>query len=334
MFKKIGLLLLVLAVAGVGIYKLFFDGQDVATQLEDAKTIESYHMEGNMEVINGEDQRDFLVKVSYADIDGVDHYRVSMLDLGVNQEQLIIRNTKGVFVLTPALNQVYEFKGDWPVNTPKPYVYQSLLKVFEGKHEVRRLEDGFLVLSDVSYPNSPQWAKQEIKFSPTLRPAWVHIYDSQGTVRMKLTFSVVEVNNTFENDYFEVQANMTAALVDAAEITAVADDLPLLPAGVTVSATLKEQTVAQVNGDKVHILTYEGNQAFTVIQKLLQKGETTVTVKIDGNLYDVYGGVAYQTGDVVTYIYNGVEYRFYSDVLKVNELIDIANGMEIITTKP
>ena len=41
-----------------------------------------------------------------------------MLDKGINQEQIIIRNADGVYVLTPALNQVYKFKGDWPLNIP------------------------------------------------------------------------------------------------------------------------------------------------------------------------------------------------------------------------
>lgn len=334
MLKKIGLLLLIVAVAGVAVYKLFFDEQDVAVQLQEAKTIDSYHMEGTMEVINGDDQRDFLIKVSYAQLEGKDYYRVSMLDQGVNQEQLILRNDKGVFVLTPSLNQVYEFKGDWPVNTPKPYIYASLLSVFDGNHEVRRLEDGFLVISQVDYPNAPDWATQEIKFSPNLRPMWVHIYDDKGAARLKLTFTVVEVNNTFEDDYFEVQPNMDLSRSTALDVTALPTDLPLLPAGVVLEASLKEQTTAQVNGLTIHILTYEGNDAFTVIQSLLSEAETTQVAAINGTLVDVYGGTAFQTEGILTFIYNGVMYRFYSDSLTVADMVGIANGMEVVVTKP
>jgi hypothetical protein len=32
-------------------------------------------------------------------------------------------------------------------------------------------------------------------------------------------------------------------------------------------------------------------------------------------------------------VYNGVEYKIYSDVLTKAELIEVANGMEVVVTK-
>lgn len=41
-----------------------------------------------------------------------------MIDKDINQEQILLRNKDGVYVLTPVLNQVYTFKGDYPLNSP------------------------------------------------------------------------------------------------------------------------------------------------------------------------------------------------------------------------
>ena len=68
-----------------------------------------------MEFINGEDIRQFYVEVAYEKNEDVDLFRVSLLDKGLNQEQILLRNADGVYVLTPALNQVYEFKGLYSV---------------------------------------------------------------------------------------------------------------------------------------------------------------------------------------------------------------------------
>ena len=41
----------------------------------------------------------------------------------------MLRNKEGVYVLTPKLNQVYQFKGDYPLNSPKPYFHYNHQKI-------------------------------------------------------------------------------------------------------------------------------------------------------------------------------------------------------------
>ena len=90
---------------------------------ETLDNLDSYYMEASMEFYKGEDTRKYVVKVSYKD-DENDLFRVSMYDKTSEQEQIILKNNDGVYVLTPALNQAYKFKGDWPLNGHKPYLYQ------------------------------------------------------------------------------------------------------------------------------------------------------------------------------------------------------------------
>ena len=240
--KRIILLVLIVLLVGFGIYKLVSkNNKGIKSQVNEVtENLNAYHMEANMEFHNGDDLREYLVKVSYKKDGSTPLFRVSLFDKGVNQEQIIIRNKNGVYVLTPALNQVYKFKGDWPLNGAKPYLYQST----------------------PNYKNSPNWTKQEMKMTSQLKPIWVHIYDKDNNIAVKVTFIKVEFDPTFADNYFEVSDNMTQARSElTTPTTSTINDLPLYPTNAIISATLKEQSVIQVGDMTQHILTYEGEEA-------------------------------------------------------------------------
>ena len=73
-----------------------------------------YHTEATKEIETKDEVRTFFVTVDYKLDEDKDLFRISLLDKNINQEQIMLRNKDGVYVLTPKLNQVYEFKGEYP----------------------------------------------------------------------------------------------------------------------------------------------------------------------------------------------------------------------------
>jgi len=176
MLKKVIVVGVILALLGVGVWKVFFSGPSISETIDNVnKNLTSYQLEATMDLNNGEEQRNFNVIVSYSKKNDKDLFRVSLYDTTINQEQIMLRNDDGVYVLTPTLNQVYQFKSGWPLNSAKPYIYQSLLEVFDGEYTTKKVSDGLIVTSEPNYKNAPQYAKQEIKFTNELTPVWVHI---------------------------------------------------------------------------------------------------------------------------------------------------------------
>lgn len=334
MWKKIVAGLLVVLVVVVAAFKIFQNNgnlEDIATKLNDSLT--SYQLEGTMEMSNGEEVRNYNVKVSYKHQDDDELFKVSLYDTNINQEQLMVRNEKGVYVITPTLNQVYEFKGDWPLNSPKPYIYQSMLDAFNQEHKVENLDDGYLVTTFPKFANANQWYKEEIKFNKELSPLWVHIYDKDDVIRVKFLVNKFEKDITYDNDYFDVNKTLEDSKSTSFDVTTKFEDLPLYPANADIEAVLKDQTTANINGESVHILAYEGSKPFTVVQRLLSKEEEVVISTIDGEMIDLMNGIGFVKDQTISCIYNGVEYKIYSDVLSVAELIEVANGMEVVVTK-
>ena len=320
---------LVLVLCG---WKLFFSGNSVEDQLKDLNTdVSSYHMEGTMQIGEGEEVRNFYVTVDYLKGEE-DNFRISLTDKDINQEQILLHNKEGVYVLTPVLNQVYTFEGDYPLNSPKPYLYHSLVQSFKEKDtNVEKLNDGYLISYDCEYENSPSWKKQDVKLSSDLKPVWVNIYDESNNVCVEITFSKVNFDTTYAEEFFDVSKNMETSRNEVISSSGEVE-LPFL-LETSVSSTLKEQTEATINGETVYILTYEGSKEFTLTQRLLEDSDEMITKEVSGSLVELPQGIGYYNNKNLMFIHNGVEYHIYSETLSVNEMIEILDSLDAVVEK-
>lgn len=335
MKKKIIAIVLVLVLICLAVIKIFLDKDDPNKTLQEVKdNLTSYYMEANMTLYNGEDKREFTVEVSYDKEDDDDLFKVSLFDKGINQEQIIIKNEDGVYVLTPSLNQVYEFNGSWPLNSPKPYIYQSMLDLVEGEYELKEIDDGYLITSKPNFDNKIQWTTQEVKFDKEFKPSYLNIYDSNNDLSLNLEVNKMEINKDFDDDYFNVDVNIQNSRTNSSYTSAVTEDeLPFLPVNSEVTSTLKESSTYEINGTTYYILTYEGAKSFTMVQRLLEDSEEVLTNNVDGKLVDLINGWGIYHDGILTYCYNSVEYNIYSNVLTLDEMIELANGVEVSYTK-
>ena len=335
MKKKIIAIIVVLALVCLAIIKIFKDNNDPNKTLEEVKeNLSSYYMEADMTLYNGEDKREFTVKVSYEKDEEDNLFKVSLFDKGINQEQIIIKNEDGVFVLTPSLNQVYQFNGTWPLNSPKPYIYQSMLDLKEGEYELKEVDDGYLITSKPNFDNKIQWTTQEVKFDKEYKPQFLNIYDSKNNLSLNLVVHNIEINKDFDDDYFDVDMNIEESRTNSLYTNAVTEEeLPFLPVNSEVESVLKESSTYEINGSTYYILTYEGSKPFTMVQRLLEDSEVVMKNNVEGQVVDLINGWGIYHDGILTYCYNSVEYNIYSDVLTMNEMIELANGVEVSYAK-
>ena len=74
--------------------------------------------------MNNEDSHKYNIDVAYKE---EDNFRVSLKNKTNNHEQIILRNSDGVYVLTPSLNKSFKFQSNWPENNSQVYIIQSVL---------------------------------------------------------------------------------------------------------------------------------------------------------------------------------------------------------------
>ena len=286
-----------------------------------------------MEILNGEEKRVFNVKVDYLKSEE-DLFKVSLYDTSINQEQILLRNKEGVYVLTPNLNKAHKFKSGWPLNSAKPYIYQSLLSVFDGDYELKKVEDGIIVESKLSYKHSPLYTRQEIKFSNEMVPVWVNIYNDKDEVVLRINFTRVEKDVSFEEDYFDLNKSMNMSRENISEdVVSPIEDLPYMLTGSDLNIELVDSVVVNIEDENMHMLVYSGDSNFTVIEKVSNACEELEVIETNGEIVMTINGFVILQEDKVSYTYNGIEIIIYGDSLDVATYLNIANGMEVSASK-
>lgn len=289
----------------------------------------SYKLEGNMEISSGEEFKNYAITSSWMKEGEDEFFKVSMVDKSLNQEQIILKNKDGVFVVTPSLNQVFKFQGEWPMNSPKPYLLQTMLEVIKGDHQMKKEKDGYLVSSDASYPSATNLIRQEIKFNKEVKPIYLMAYNQDNVAALTMEFTNVAYNEGFDAGYFETPK--TSIDTPTSGYTGMFD-LPLYPMSV-FDSKLVSSSVANVNGQEQHILEFSGDKSFTVVQTELAPNQDLAVTEVSGELVEGLGLVGYFDGSRLTAMDSQVQYSVYSSDLTPQEMMQIIQSMQVSVMK-
>lgn len=293
-------------------------------------SLNSYLLEGVMEVAEGEDTKSYDVSVKYLKQDDQDYFRVAMKDSGMDQEQEIIRNAEGVFVVTPTLNQIFKFQGNWPSNSLKPYLLQSMREIAADESaQIEQTEEGYQISAGVNYPNNRNFTQQEMVFSDDLKIKSVQIFDDDHVLQMKMLFSKVDYEPGLTAEDFQVPQQLEKETA-AEPITD--EDLPLMPME-TFGAVLSNSSVAENDGKVQYVLEYTGEKNFTIVEEVAESEETTQTIIMSGSLVDGLNMVGRYDGNHMTSVINSVRYTIYSDDLSEEEMSAVLQSMQVVVMK-
>lgn len=293
-------------------------------------SLNSYLLEGVMEVAEGEETKSYDVSVKYLKQDDQDYFRVAMKDSGMNQEQEIIRNAEGVFVVTPTLNQIFKFQGNWPSNSLKPYLLQSMREIAADESaQIEQTEEGYQISAGVTYPNNRNFTQQEMVFSDDLKIKSVQIFDDDHVLQMKMLFSKVDYEPGLTAEDFQVPQQLEKET--AAEPIA-DEDLPLMPME-TFGAVLSNSSVVENDGKVQYVLEYTGEKNFTIVEEVAESEETTQTIIMSGSLVDGLNMVGRYDGNHMTSVINSVRYTIYSDDLSEEEMSAVLQSMQVVVMK-
>ena len=293
-------------------------------------SLNSYLLEGVMEVAEGEDTKSYDVSVKYLKQDDQDYFRVAMKDSGMDQEQEIIRNAEGVFVVTPTLNQIFKFQGNWPSNSLKPYLLQSMREIAADESaQIEQTEEGYQISAGVNYPNNRNFTQQEMVFSDDLKIKSVQIFDDDHVLQMKMLFSKVDYEPGLTAEDFQVPQQLEKETA-AEPITD--EDLPLMPME-TFGAELSNSSVVENDGKVQYVLEYTGEKNFTIVEEVAESEETTQTIIMSGSLVDGLNMVGRYDGNHMTSVINSVRYTIYSDDLSEEEMSAVLQSMQVVVMK-
>ncbi len=293
------------------------------------ENMDSYILQGNMEVNKGEEVKSYAVEVGYENKEK-GFFKVSIVDKEINQEQIIIRNNQGVYVVTPSLNQVFKFEGDWPMNSPKPYLLQTIVDIVnQEKTEIEKKKDGYLIHAKVNYPNNKNFDHEEIMFDKKGQIKWLQIFNKDNQNEVKIVFQKVRYNVNLKKDYFKVPKELEKKV---SKTRIKEDDLPLYPVQI-FSSELQNVNKVNTGREVKHILEYSGNKNFTIVETKKHSVKDTQTVIMPGEMVDAMEIVGFYDGNHMSVIRDDVEFSVFSEELSPEEMMMVIQSMQVAVMK-
>lgn len=262
-----------------------------------------------------------------------DFYRVNLKNAEKEQNQMILRNEEGVFVLTPALNKSFKFQSDWPKNSSQAYLYESLVKdITEDKEAKFKATDKYYVFeTKTRYQNNKMLPYQEITLDKkSLEPVSVKVMDTDKNALVTVDFSDVKFDASFNKNDFNVQKNMTGAQLDKTVMADLSDPkfTVLYPEERDGIELISEKEVKTEDGKRV-VLTYDGDKSFTLVEeKTSVMPATSGPMQVSGEPVDLGFTIGALTDNSLTWTYNGVDYMMASNDLTPEELVSIARTVQ------
>lgn len=296
----------------------------LTSNLDDAK---SYYATGVMEVENNGQMYQYNVEVAYQQ---ENYYKVTLKNETTNNEQIILKNDEGVFVLTPALNKQFKFQSDWPLSSSQVYLYQSLLSDILNDTEATFVaeDEAYTFETQANYHGNRDLTTQKIVFDKkSLTPSEVYVLDTAGTPRVSMKFTSFKFNESLGDGYFDCQQTMEYSQETMGEGVTDVFTGELYPAYLPDGTTLANKQAIEIENGQRIIMTFDGEKDFTVIQEPVTYSEVLELETLLGEPILINGTVGAISGNSITWVENGVEFFLVSDTLEEEELVSVAASM-------
>lgn len=299
--------------------------KDLSKKVEDSK---GYYLTGELEIMNNEESYLYYVEVSYSE---GELFKVSLKNKTNNHEQIILKNEEGVYVLTPSLNKSFKFQSEWPYNNSQSYLLQVIMNDINNDNEriFEETEDGYVITAKANYSNNNNLVKQKVYIDKSGNFSKVEVVDASDNVKIRMTFSSIDMNSTFDNNYFKLENCMNSANVTEEDAPVSNIDEIIFPMYVPDNTYLSSQDkVSLENGERV-ILTFDGDKPFVLVQETAHKS-TDLIIPVSGEPSMILDTIGSLSDSSVNWVSNGIEYYVSSSSLSQQELLDVANSVGVM----
>lgn len=356
--KKIFLFLILICLILTGCGKQ--NEKEVLKEFQDkVLATDSYYLTGQMELLNNEDVYNYNITVSYKKDD---YYRIELTNVINDHKQIILRNSEGVYIITPSLNKSFKFQSDWPYNNSQVYLLSSLLDDINND-ENRTFEDtadGYIFTSTVNYPNNEKLTKQKVYFGKDYLPIKVEVMDADGNSEITMKFDKIDLKTEFNDTYFDLNSildtnnNVTDSnnhenntdgnnanesneaqepnnntTNDKTKETATIDDI-IYPMYLPVNTYLTNtERVDTENGERL-ILTFTGDSSFVLMEQVAKYSEVPEIIPTYGDVELIGSSLAVINDNSANWFDNGIEYYVVSDVMNTDELLQVVRSISVL----
>lgn len=342
--KKIILLSLMLIFLTCGCGKV--DVSKVKEDFENKVTkTKSYQLNGTMEIMNNEDTYVYTVEASFLKDD---FYKVRLINQTNNHEQIILKNTDGVYVVTPSLNKSFKFQSEWPNNSSQSYLLASLLQDIKNDENstLEETDNNYVIKANVNYPNNSELVYEKIYFDKEVNLERVEVYNDSDNVKIKVNIKSLDLKAGLDKDDFLLEdlIDQNCCSTDTCkdgekqcekeQETGSIEDA-IYPLYIPSETYLTSKDILDTESGERVILTYSGNKNFVLVEEKATSSTDFEIIPVYGDPLLLNDSVAALQANSIYWTSNNIEYYLAGNDLSNEELLSIATSLtniDIVTS--
>ncbi len=211
---------------------------------------------------------------------------------------------------------------------------QSILNDIKNddKRSFKKEDNNYIFKTEVNYPNNRSLVNQKIIIDKNLKPKSIKVYNDNNIAMMTMKFTKIDYNPTFKKDYFTLANSVETSKTDDYSLTVGELEDSIYPLNLPNGTKLvSEEKVSLDNGERV-IMTFDGEKPFLLVEETVSKNDSMVIIPTNGEPYMLQDSLGVLANNSLNWSSGGVEYYLVSDVLNQDELVDVAQSINVIPT--
>lgn len=291
--------------------------------------VKGYELTASMEVHTGNDPRAYDVSVWHTK---PDFYRVSVNPQGETDQQLIVRNKEGVFVVTPSLRKTHKFQSEWPKQNSQGYLIGALAEDLIADKNAVMTENDISYIFELATRNVDRTALpvQQITIDKkTMLPTKVSVLNEALQEQVVITFKDINLGKQHKAEEYAVEKFPENEEKKAASADIVNTEFQVYyPTMDWAHTKMTDKFEMRDEGQQRVILTYEGEKPFTLMQQPISYSETALPVFFEGDPADLGFTIGALTDQSLQWDKDGMSFFIASTKLTREELLEVAASVQ------
>ncbi len=308
----------------------------INTFVKKVENTKSYKLIGNMKIYNDEDTFVYDLESYYLK---ENNYKVVLTNQTNNHKQIILRNSDGVYVITPSLNKSFKFDSVWPDNSSQSYLLNPLKTdvTNDSKAEYQTTDEGYYIKSTVNYPNNNDLKYQKIYFDKDMNIKKIEVYNNLDQIKIEVVLSSIDLNAKLKEsdfnleNYVDEQTNNTCKDEECDETTNATDEI-IYPLYVPTNTYLTGKDTIESEEISRTILTFTGEKNFVVVEQPTIKETEFEIIPVYGDPLMVSDTMGALGTNSLSWSSSGKDYYIVSNDLTSDEMLSVASSMNNSTS--
>lgn len=319
MKKFFSLLLIMFMLCLVSCKSKNSDSKSVSNLISNILECDTYKSVCNMELIRDDKTTSFNIETLYMK-EG--NYCSKFLNSSNNVKQIILKNSDGVYALTPSLGKEFKFESEWPLNSSHIYIPTSVINDYNNDPNKECInEDGRIYLtSTIKHKTHDNYIKQKIMLNSKKNSIeTVTYYDTSDNEMLKATYTSIVYDCKLSIDDFNPTKIIESEITSSGE-----GSVAKVEGDVEVLYTLDGTTLSSKNDN---VFVYKGDSNYTISILDIEDYTYSTISRIYNDFEICDKGLAFINNNSITVLYQNKEISVFSNSVSVSDMLLIVDSI-------